>query len=189
MPSKHIAAFVLLVIVITFITESQSWRRRRRRRRRSCSPANCQVSSWSSWSTCSVLQCGKPGYQMRTRHVITHPSCGGTACPSSFQETNICYGTTATNCQYSTWSKWSACPSSRCGDSQTRRRYIIEREQCGGTPCDMTALRRRRDCKQTFCVNEGTLINGQCACKPGYNGSCCQYKGRYSLILEISLNL
>lgn len=179
MPSKHFIACVLtVVIVISFINESHTWRRRRRRRRH-CSPKHCQVSSWSSWSPCSVLKCGKSGSQWRSRSIITHPVCGGTACPQNMQETITCYGTTAVNCVYSTWSKWSVCSPSQCGDSQRSSRYIITREQCGGTPCNMTTLRKTRACKQTFCVNQGTLFNGRCSCKPGYFGSCCQCDCEY----------
>jgi len=220
MASLNVQFVVFTVLCLSFLNQSQS----RRRRRRSCSPlhcqvsswsswsrcsavqcgvygsrqrsrrvlrhpscggaacpakmqetsgcygsaaVNCRVSSWSSWSTCSAVQCGKSGSQQRSRTVITYPNCGGTACPS-MQDTGECFGTTAVDCVYSTWSNWSACPPSQCGDSQTSRRYIITREQCGGTPCNMTALRKTRPCKQTFCVNQGTLYNGECSCKPGY---------------------
>jgi len=138
-------------------------------------PVNCKVSSWTPWSPCSAVQCGKSGLQQRSRTVITNPGCGGTACPLNMQETKICYGTKAVNCTYSAWSKWSACPPFQCGDSQTSTRYIITREQCGGIACNVTALWRIRSCKQTFCVNQGTLLNGECSCKPGYYGSCCQH--------------
>ena len=141
-------------------------------------PVNCKVISWSSWSPCSAVQCGKSGFQRRSRTVITNPGCGGTACPSNMNESQMCYGTATVNCIYSAWSNWSACPPSRCGDSQISIRYIITREQCGGTPCNMTALRKERACKQSFCVNQGTLFNGECSCKPGYYGSCCQYNSK-----------
>ncbi|XP_068711982.1 von Willebrand factor D and EGF domain-containing protein-like [Montipora foliosa] len=146
-----------------------------RRRRRSCSQSNCQMSSWSSWSTCSAQLCGIQGSQKRSRHVRITPSCGGKACPSNKQETRSCYGTAAVNCVYSSWSKWSSCSLLQCGDYQSSRRHIIAREQCGGSPCNMTTLRKTRPCNPTFCVNQGTLLNGKCVCKPGFNGSCCQY--------------
>jgi len=148
-------------------------------------PVNCKVSPWSSWSPCSPLQCGKSGFQRRSRTVITNPGCGGTACPSNVNESQICYGAAAVNCTYSAWSKWSECPPYQCGDSQTSRRYIITREQCGGTPCNMTALRKTRPCKQTFCVNQGILFHGKCLCKPGYYGSCCQYNIKYTWIVRV----
>ena len=196
MRSKYIATFLLLLIVLCFMEESVSnccgWgctAACRRRRRRSCSPTDCQVSSWSPWSICSALQCGKSGYQQRTRHITRHPSCGGATCPSNLLETKTCYGITPLDCIYSTWSTWSACPSSRCGDSQTSRRYIVARQQCGGAACNMTTLRRTRVCKQTFCVNQGTLLNGQCSCKPGYYGSCCQYNRKYSYVTNQKISL
>ena len=234
--------FLLFVVILNFITESQSlWRRRRRRR---CSPVNCQISHWSSWSPCSAWQCGTSGNQQRTRHVITHPSCGGadcpsnmqenrvcygntpincqvsswsswsvcntvqcgksgfeqrsryiirhsncggTACPSALQETRICYGTKASACVYSTWSTWSSCPAFRCGDTQTRSRQIVSREQCGGTPCNITALSKARPCKQTFCINQGTLsADGKCYCKSGFHGSCCQYSSKYIWVVKLT---
>ena len=195
MRSKYIATFLLLLIVLCFMEESVSnccgWGCAgcRRRRRRSCSPTDCQVSSWSPWSICSALQCGKSGYQQRTRHITAHPSCGGATCPSNLRETKTCYGITPLDCIYSTWSTWSACPSTRCGDFQTSRRYIVARQQCGGAACNMTALRRTRVCKQTFCVNQGTLLNGQCSCKPGYYGSCCQYNRKYSYVTNQKISL
>ena len=42
------------LLVLHFFLETDAWLRRRRRRR-SCSPRNCEVSSWSSWSSCIVL--------------------------------------------------------------------------------------------------------------------------------------
>ena len=142
--------------------------------------ANCVMSSWSSWSLCSAVVCGNSGSRQRTRNVISSPSCGGAACPSNRLETTLCYGTTAADCVYSTWSTWSACPPFQCGDTQTSRRHIVSREQCGGTPCNMTALRKTRPCKQTFCVNQGTLLDGRCFCKTDYYGGCCQYKSKYA---------
>ena len=174
MPSKTIKMIVIFLIVISLTSLSQSWRRRRHRRY--CSAINCRVDSWSPWSHCSAVQCGISGTQHRTRSIITHPSCGGAGCPH-LQESEICYGTTAANCQYSAWSKWSEC--SRCGEFQTSTRYIITREQCGGNPCNMTALNKTRVC-QTHCLNQGTLVDVQCHCRPGAYGSCCLYNGRCS---------
>ena len=170
---KNISTALVVVVVLSFVHLSQSWRRRRRRY---CYARNCQVSYWSSWSPCSALKCGVYGSQHRTRSVIASPHCGGTACPSNMQETQTCYGTTAFGCVYSTWSTWSGC--SNCEEFQTSSRYIITTEQCGGTPCNTTALRKRRLCEQTQCLNQGVLLNGQCSCLPGYYGSCCQYNGK-----------
>ena len=234
LPRTPTKALILLLLTLSFITESQSWRRRscssvncrvsswstwsqcsasqcgtsgnQQRTRRvitnpscggaSCpskmvdkricygnTPINCQVSSWSSWSVCSTVQCGKSGFEQRSRYIIRHSNCGGTACPSALQETRICYGTKASACVYSTWSTWSSCPAFWCGDTQTSSRQIHEREQCGGTPCNITALSKTRACKQTFCVNQGKLSDGKCYCKSGFHGSCCQYSSKYTCII------
>ena len=146
-------------------------------------PINCQVSSWSSWSVCSTVQCGKSGFEQRSRYIIRHSNCGGIACPSALQKTRICYGTKASACVYSTWLTWNSCTAFRCGDTQTSSRQIHEREKFGGTPCNITALSKTRACKQTFCVNQGNLSDGKCYCKSGFHGSCCQYSSKYTCII------
>ena len=164
MPSRTIKMLVIFVIVISFTSLSQSWRRRHRGRR----PAvNCRVDSWSPWSPCSAVQSGT---QHRTRSMIRYPSCGGAGCQQLRESRRCLCGATAANCQYSAWSKWSEC--SECGEFQTSTRYIITREQCGGTPCNMTALNKTPVC-QTQCLDKETLVDVQCHCRPGAYGSCC----------------
>ena len=180
--AKTIRIVAILVIVQCFIDESQSWYRRRRRRRRSCYPVNCQVSSWSSWSACGARQCGVAGYKRRTRSILTGASCGGSGCPS-LQQLQVCHGSTAANCVYSTWSKWSPC--TQCGDVQTSRRHIITKGQCGGTSCNVTALHKTRAC-QTHCLNQGNVVDVQCSCHPGYRGSCCLYHGRSHSLVSLN---
>ena len=50
-------------------------------------PADCQLSSWSSWSTCS-LPCG--GTQTSSRYVVTKEQCGGVPCNSTLRKTRAC---------------------------------------------------------------------------------------------------
>ena len=181
-----IKRFLLFLVTLNCITGyNQPWWRRRRR----CSSVNCRVSSWSSWSVCSSVLCGKSGFEQRLRYIVRHPQCGGTACPSGLKETRICYGTNAIACVYSTWATWSSCPPFQCGDTQASSRYIVAREQCGGTPCNMTALTKARPCKQTFCVNQGTLSDGKCYCKSGFHGSCCQYSSKYICIINVIIKV
>ena len=136
---------------------------------------NGYIRYMSTWSSCSAVLCGTSDSQFRTVYYVVYP--GMYTCYRTVQRSRACYGTQAADCNVTSWSSWSSCSaqSSRCGGSQRSSRYILSRERCGGTPCNMTALRKTRACKQTFCVNQGTLLNGQCACKPGYYGSCCQY--------------
>ena len=76
--------------LLYLLTEASAWRRRRRRRRSPppCSAVNCQVGSWTSWSSCSH-QCGTRGTQSRTRQQVQAASCGGT-CPYHLRETRAC---------------------------------------------------------------------------------------------------
>ncbi|KAL9966411.1 hypothetical protein ACROYT_G024478 [Oculina patagonica] len=228
MLSAKIAILVVLVALIVFVDHSEAWRRRRRRR---CSPRNCQVSSWSSWSSCSASQCGQYGSQSRSRTVTTTSACGGAACPNlketrycygtapqdcqvrswsywsscstsqcgqqgsqsrsrtvrtssgcggapcpDLRETRQCYGTRSVNCQLSSWSKWSAC-TTPCGISgtQSSSRHRITTEQCGGT-CTSTFHKTRR-CPYLSCLNGGSLRRSICFCKEGFSGECCEIGG------------
>ena len=94
-------AFIIICAML-LIMEANAifWRRRRRRRSPPvpppCSPVNCLVSSWTSWSSCSH-QCGTSGTQRRTRWKTQTASCGGTECFYSPQQTRACNRDTCQN--------------------------------------------------------------------------------------------
>ncbi|PFX19966.1 Versican core protein [Stylophora pistillata] len=80
-------AIVLMVLVLA--RDIDSWRRRRRRRSPPpCGARNCQVSSWTSWSSCSH-RCGTSGTQRRTRTKTVVEACGG-SCPYRLDEVQAC---------------------------------------------------------------------------------------------------
>ena len=141
--------FVILLFLLVFVDHGVAWRRRRRRR---CSRVNCQVSSWSSWSSCSASQCGQRGSKSRSRTIETSPSCGGTQCPD-LKETRTCYGTSPQDCRVSSWSYWSSCSTSRCGQrgSQRRSRSVATSSACGGRQC--LDLKQTRTCYGTTPVS------------------------------------
>ena len=120
-----------------------------------CVPRDCVVSPWSSWSSCSANRCEQQGLQTRSRLQVTAPLCGGSECPN-MEESQLCYGNRSVNCQLSSWSEWSSC-STPCGVSstQTRTRYRIILERCGGT-CSST-LRITRSCGEKSCSNGGSF--------------------------------
>ena len=132
-------------------------------------PENCQLSSWSYWSSCSASTCGREGSQTRSRSITTSPSCGGNACPSNLQESRLCYGSRAENCQLSSWSEWSACPAIRCGSSamQTSARHRIITEKCGGW-CTST-FRKTRMCVRAPVNCKLSSWSGWSTC----NGTVC----------------
>lgn len=49
---------------------------------------NCQLNSWSTWSSCST-PCGVSGTQTSTRHRIITEQCGGN-CSTPFRKTRSC---------------------------------------------------------------------------------------------------
>ena len=50
-----------------------------------CTPTDCSVSSWSSWSSCDCQ-----GDRSRSRYVIHHESCGGWPCPATMKRWGKC---------------------------------------------------------------------------------------------------
>ena len=144
MDAAMLSAKFLVVFILLFIFQDggNSWRRRRRRRY--CPPQDCQVSSWTAWSSCSASKCGRQGSQSRSRSVTSEASCGG-ACPELYTSRQ-CYGSSPENCQLSSWSQWSACSTTRCDSSaiQTSTRHRIATEKCGGW-CTST-FRKTRMC-------------------------------------------
>ena len=167
------ARMTLLVFLVTFIVfqHADAWRRRRRRR---CPRRDCEVSYWSSWSSCSAYSCGQRGHQSRSRTITSHSSCGGASCPSSLHETRQCYSSTPVNCQLSSWSEWSACTTISCHDSGTQlsSRHRITTEQCGGT-CTST-FRKTRTCSRTSVDCQVSSWSEWSAC---VNTSICDLSG------------
>ena len=142
--SATIIPLVLLVLFIVF-QHADAWQRRPRRR---CPRRDCEVSYWSSWSSCSANSCGDRGNQSRSRIITSNSSCGGVACPPSLDETRQCYSSALVNCQLSSWSEWSVCTATSCKKSgiQFSSRHRITTEQCGGT-CTST-FRKTRTCSR-----------------------------------------
>ncbi len=166
---NKVTFLVMLLASLVFVDHSDA-------RRRSCSPRNCQVSSWSSWSPCSASWCGTQGSQGRSRTLTTTSACGGAPCPD-LRERRQCYGTRPVNCQLSSWSEWSAC-TTPCGISgtQSSARHRITTEQCGGTCNSM--FHKTRACPDLGCLNGGSLKGSICICKEGFAGECCETGGR-----------
>lgn len=88
--------FAVTLILTVFIRDTESWwQRRRGSSPPPCSPRACQVSSWSTWSTCTH-QCGTSGKQERVRTVTVAATCAGSC--SHLSEIRSC---NTDNCQNS----------------------------------------------------------------------------------------
>lgn len=100
---------------------------------RPTTPVNCQVSSWSDWSTCDLAT----GTQTSTRTVTQQPQNGG-SCNQPLTRTQSC----PVNCQVSSWSDWSTCDPAT--GTQTSTRTVTQQPQNGGSVCP--SLTQTRDC-------------------------------------------
>ncbi|XP_057300155.1 multiple epidermal growth factor-like domains protein 6 [Hydractinia symbiolongicarpus] len=153
---------LFLLLVVAVIVQTDCWRRRRRRRSPPvCHRRNC-VSSWGAWSACSCLN-----QRTRTLRIVSHPACGGAACPSVRRQIGTCYGRCTTGAGYCdvrsgrcrcnsgrTGSRCqSVCPKGRYGHNCARRCNCV-----AGISCDAT--------------------KGYCKCPVGRSGRRCQFTYR-----------
>lgn len=99
--------------------------------------AECDVSSWSHWSDCSV-----DGVQQRNRTVIKEAT-DGSECPH-LVEFKAC----PVNCKLSLWSGWSDCVN----NEQTRMRIVQIPARNGGKDCT-EALSESQSCKMDIKVD------------------------------------
>lgn len=67
-------------------------------RPRRCYPEDCQVSAWSSWSSCSSSMSDEQELEFRSRSIIT-PSCKGKACRRKLNESRLCHESNTQNGQ------------------------------------------------------------------------------------------
>lgn len=115
-------------------------------------PINCEVSSWSGWSSCSA-KCGG-GVKQRTRSVVVEPQHGGDPCGATSVTESCNIQSCDRNCKLHRWSKWSAC-SKACGTGfqrRTRRVRVPARGQ-GRCPKPNSRYRMRyKKCNKHPCV-------------------------------------
>ena len=116
-------------------------------------PRDCEMRSWSGWSTCSKT-CGS-GVQSRSRSMkregsdFTQPAgkmCGSLQTTGQQScNTHPC----PVDCALTTWGDWSTC-SATCGPGKrSRSRTVATSPAAGGKPCENTE--EEGDCPSSFC--------------------------------------
>lgn len=87
-------------------------------------PVDCQVSSWSEWSSCSGL-CGG-GSKSRSRVVDVHAQYGGQPCPEENNEMEQCNTESCdADCKMGDWSSFGTCSRACGGGFQRRSKKVL----------------------------------------------------------------
>ncbi|CAH3161879.1 unnamed protein product [Porites lobata] len=117
---------------------------------------NCQLSSWSEWSSCST-PLGVSGIQTSSRHRIITEQCGGT-CSTTFRKTR-------------------SCPEQSClnGGSLHSNGTCFCNEGFSGDCCQKKLQEGEKNDEKGK-SDESLNGNGTCLCKEleGYSGDCCK---------------
>ena len=100
--------------------------------------ADCELSSWESWSECST-SCGE-GYQTRHRGIQRMAEAGGAQCNGMLSEVSGCHAGywedcglgTEEHCVLAPWEEWSSCSITM---TRERVRHFKQQARLGGLPC------------------------------------------------------
>ena len=117
---------------------------------------NCQWSSWSQWTSCTITCGTHSGNRKRTRSLRGSKFC------SSKEETQTKFCPPVNRCPIDCvvghWSPWTPCSQS-CGTGlKSRTRSIIKQSVFGGKKCSA----READYKEvTTCVINNCAVNGE----------------------------
>lgn len=108
---------------------------------------DCEMTDWSTWSTCSV-KCGG-GTQKRTRTMTRMSQHGGKTCPPGREDRACNISECPIDCELSQWGAFPDCSSTCGGGQQTRYRSIEVTSAFGGKKCG--ALTDPRTCNTKKC--------------------------------------
>lgn len=112
-------------------------------------PKDCFLTTWSSWSECS-LTCGS-GIHSRTRAAV-QPVHGGKECAATFEQKGCNEAQCPVNCRMSAWTVWTACTVTCGGGSKNRYRSTDIPALHGGRNCP--ASKATTSCNSAECPPE-----------------------------------
>mmetsp|Transcript_126555 Transcript_126555/g.300570 ORF Transcript_126555/g.300570 Transcript_126555/m.300570 type:complete len:1475 (-) Transcript_126555:127-4551(-) len=112
-------------------------------------PVDCQWSSWNKFSSCSKSCDG--GTMSRTRVKSPAESNGGRPCTGDGDDSSFCNTQGCPrDCQWSEWTKWTAC-SKNCGGGKIKRfRDVSVPRKNGGEACEGSS-EQEADCNMMEC--------------------------------------
>merc|ERR1719387_3241142 len=127
-------------------------------------PVDCEVDSWSGWSTCSA-DCGG-GVKQRTRSVITNPQHGGVRCGETTEAEPCNMQSCDRDCELAEWTAWGPCSKECDGGLQERVRHISEPAHGHGSCPDSDSEERSEfmECNTRLCIPFGTSPNTPLLC-------------------------
>jgi len=97
-------------------------------------PRDCEWGPWAQWTPCSKT-CGG-GTIHRSREISVKSKNGGNQCLGSPQQGAECnMQSCATDCVWTDWTEWNACPVSCDGGFRTKTRFVEVEAEDGGRPC------------------------------------------------------
>jgi len=85
-------------------------------------PVDCELASWSGWSSCST-KCGG-GVMQKSRIVETQPENGGKACGATTQENQCNIQSCDEDCELHEWTQWGNCSAACDGGNINRMRHV-----------------------------------------------------------------
>lgn len=113
-------------------------------------PDDCQMSSWSLWSTCST-SCGM-GARTRERSVTAPAKKEGQGCEAPLQQIVNCTGADCpSDCKWEDWSEWGDCSTSCGGGNYHRTRTVEVVPTVGGKPCSNLTKAEVAACNTQSC--------------------------------------
>eukprot|EP00929_Paragymnodinium_shiwhaense_P115847 TRINITY_DN8499_c0_g8_i1.p1 TRINITY_DN8499_c0_g8~~TRINITY_DN8499_c0_g8_i1.p1 ORF type:complete len:5046 (+),score=966.34 TRINITY_DN8499_c0_g8_i1:123-15260(+) len=97
-------------------------------------PSDCQWDSWDQWTACGT-SCGG-GLRKRERREVSKAKNGGNPCTGSKKQSVVCNSDACPiDCNWYTWSPFTACTQTCGGGRKTRSRQKRTLTQNGGLAC------------------------------------------------------